>query len=338
MKPCAWINNMMSIETDGWTRPCCLETSNLARISKISNGINVAFHHPTLIKLKQDLEEGFTEKTRAFCYRCEKLENNNQPSMRTSTPFISETRELKILQFKMSNKCQLACAHCGPERSSTWAKILKITPHVQNSFSITDEFLIELRSILPNLEKLKFSGGEPFLDPNHWKILEALADLDRSHCELEYITNGLIRPQYDLWKGWKNIKCSVSADGFEESYEWFRRGAHWAELVDSVYFLKQHSSVDINFAMTPYTIQDYHRANEFWGQNISTFPVVYPRHANLLTFPRNIVESYKNYKDIPFYNSTPKTGHDLPLHRDWALNWDKEWDTPGWANKLFEWI
>ena len=171
---CAWIENMMSIETDGWTRPCCLETSNSARVSPIQDGILNAFNHPRLLDLRDNLKNGYSEQTRHACNRCEQLESRGQPSMRTETYFSSATRELKILQFKMSNKCQLACAHCGPDRSSTWRKLLDIQPRVLDAFEVTDKFLEELVEILPNLEVLKFTGGEPFLDPNHWKILDHL--------------------------------------------------------------------------------------------------------------------------------------------------------------------
>ena len=64
---CNWIENMISVETDGWTRPCCLETDNAARISNINDGIKIAFNHPKLLKLKEDLKAGFSEDTRYAC-------------------------------------------------------------------------------------------------------------------------------------------------------------------------------------------------------------------------------------------------------------------------------
>ena len=335
---CPWLENMMSIETDGWTRPCCLETDNAARISKISDGILKSFNHQKLIQLRQDLTHGFNENTQYACKRCESLESRNQQSMRTTTPTYSGSRELKVLQFKMSNKCQLTCAHCGPDRSSGWRKILNIKPHVIDAFEVTTDFLDELKLLLPQLEVLKFTGGEPFLDPNHWKILEALQAADRSHCRLEYITNGLVRPKHNLWEGWKDITCSVSADGYKDSFEWFRRGASWEELVDGVEDLKTRSSVNINFAVTPYTIQDYHNAKDFWRCDILSYPVVYPNHASLLNFPRSLITSIDNYNTIPFYDSTTTDSDNVGIYKLWAFQWDKQWNTEGWANRLFRWM
>ena len=336
---CAWVENMMSIETDGWTRPCCLETSDLAKIISIDDGIKNAFNHHRLLDLRNNLIDGYSEKTRNYCGRCEQLEVNNQPSMRMSTQFISNTRELKLLQFKMSNKCQLACAHCGPDRSSTWAKVLKITPHVKVAFEITDKFVEELIELLPNITVLKFSGGEPFLDPDHWKLLDKLKHVDRSHCEIQYITNGLVKPRIDLWEGWREIKCSVSVDGFEDTYEWFRRGASWTELLNNIIVLTQHTNLSINYSITPFTFQNYHTAKEYWSKNysFSGFPIVYPDHCNMLKFPQRIIESTDNWQSIPFSTGANSDAF-LSTFIKWAIKSDDQWNTVGLSQKLFSWV
>jgi hypothetical protein len=332
---CAWIENMMSIETDGWTRPCCAEPSKQARIAHINNGIIAAWNDPNLIELRENLYTGYSEKTRPFCNRCEILESANQPSMRTSTKFITEDRTLKTIQFKMSNKCQLTCAHCGPELSTGWKKFLNITPIASDSFKLTDAFLTELGELLPQITCLKFTGGEPFLDPNHWKILEYLKQFDRSHCTLQYITNGISPFRSELWRGWGSINCSVSVDGFEESYEWFRRGAKWSELINGIANLKKVSNVSVNFALTPYTIQDYHVSKNFWG-DIDTYLIVHPRHASLLNFPAESIKQLDNYQSIP--HSDAASGNDLNFYKNWAEDWDVKWNTVGWSKNLFWWM
>lgn len=332
---CAWLENYLVVETDGWTRPCCAEPSKDARIAHISEGIKTAWDNPALLQLRSNLADGYSDKTRPFCNRCEILESANQHSMRTGTKFITQDRTLKTIQFKMSNKCQLTCAHCGPELSTGWKKFLKITPIASDSFKITDTFLTELGEMLSQITCLKFTGGEPFLDPNHWKILEYLKQFDRSHCTLQYITNGISPFKSELWKGWQQVDCSVSVDGFEESYEWFRRGATWAELINGVNNLKEVSNVKINFAITPYTIQDYHVSNKYWG-NMDTYLIVQPRHASLLNFPMNIIEQLDNYQTIP--HASAAIGNDLNLYKNWAGMWDTKWNTTGWANRLFWWM
>jgi hypothetical protein len=327
---------MISIETDGWSRPCCGEPSQNARVSHISNGIKNSFNHPVLLKLKNDLDIGFSESTRNFCRRCEIVENKNQPSLRTNTPFYSQERELKLIQFKLSNKCQLTCAHCGPELSSGWAKLMNIKPHVVEAFKLTDEFLQELSELLPTLSVIKFTGGEPFLDPTHWKILEYLQNFDRSNCEIHYITNGITPYRPELWKGWKSIKLVVSADGIGESYNWFRRGSEWDLLVDCVDKLSLHGNTSIAYSITPYTFHDYKKAVEFWKYKVEPISIVYPNYASLKNFPIHIIQQVDNYTSIPF--TAIAEGNNLHPYKNWASEWDKKWNTEGWAEKIFYWM
>lgn len=327
---------MMSIETDGWTRPCCLETGEQAKISPIKDGIINSFNNIKLLDLRENLKSGFNNQTKPYCYRCESLESKNQPSQRTQTKFLSDKRELKLLQFKMSNKCQLTCAHCGPDRSSGWSKLLGITPHIKNAFEVTDVFLEELVKILPQLEVIKFTGGEPFLDPNHWKILEHLSNFNRKHCELHYITNGISPFKPELWEGWKSVKCSISVDGFEETYEWFRRGSNWSELLQNITRLKNITEISINYALTPFTIQDYHKSKNYWNFNFKAFPIVYPDYMSLKRFPFEEIKKIENYQTIPYSNFA--SGESITYYKKWAENWDKKWGTPGWAEKIIYWM
>jgi MoaA/NifB/PqqE/SkfB family radical SAM enzyme len=197
----------------------------------------------------------------------------------------------------MSNKCQLACAHCGPDLSSSWAKIKNINPKIKKSFTVSDSFIDELIHLLPQIKVLKFTGGEPFLDPDHWKILDKIKHVNRKHCELLYITNGLVKTRYDLWDGFKSVSCSVSVDGFEKSYEWFRRGSNWKELIENVKILEKYSKVSINYSITPYTINDYFNAKSFWKDyDFSAVPIVIPDYCSLLKFPKTYAQKISDWE------------------------------------------
>jgi organic radical activating enzyme len=338
MKPCAWPNNYLVVESDGFTRSCCLETDKGAQIAPIKNGIINAFNDKKIILLQKDLSEtGFSDKTRYACSRCEQVENHNETSLRQNSRKITPDRQLKVIQFKLSNKCQLACAHCGPNLSSTWAKVLKISPHVTNSFEITEDFLSELVSLLPGLDVIKFTGGEPFLDPNHWKILQHIAKYDRKHIKLEYITNGLIKPRYELWDGWKNVSCMVSVDGYEDTYEWFRRGAKWDELTTAVDELSRHSQLSIVTCITPWTIQSYNDTLNFWKYPITFQPVVFPKRTSFEMFPKKLALELANNSSAPYLELATEKG-DMGFYRSWAEESDKTWNTVGACKKIYPWL
>ncbi len=130
---------------------------------------------------------------------------------------------------------------------------------------------------------------------------------------------------------------SVSVDGFEESFEWFRRGASWTELLTYIPRLADHSEVSINYAITPYTLGDYHRSKSFWKYPHSSYPIVFPHYTSLLNFPKSSVEKIPNYDTIPFYNLCAEVGN-LNTYKVWSQGWDHKWGTPGWSEKLFPWI
>lgn len=335
---CAWLDNYLLIDNDGYTRPCCGETFIESRIAKISNGIMAAFNDEKIIELENNLLHGYSEKTKKYCRRCEYAEQKNNISLRLSTPKLSNKREIKKIQFKLSNKCQLACVHCGPIYSSTWAKLNNLTPHVISGNIITTEFLKEFEGLFPNVDYLKFTGGEPFLDPDHWKLLQHLKPFSKSHCTLEYITNGQTLPKFELWEGFKQVNCTVSIDGFNETYEWFRRGSSWEILNSNIETLKQHTNLAVSFSVTPYTIQDYFEAKEFY----SAFPfypnqVVIPAYCSFVKFPKSLLSQLTNFKDIPFaYNNSDNIG-DIVFYQNWADSWDARWNTQSAAKNLFYW-
>lgn len=335
-KPCAWIENMISFETDGWSRPCCGESDQLTRIANVKNGIVNAFNDSKLLELRKNLlDTGFSNLTDYACRRCRVLENLGQESLRNKTSFLTNERQLKVIQFKLSNRCQLTCAHCGPNLSTGWKKYLNIKPIVEQ-INVDEKLLNELSILLPSLSCIKFTGGEPFLDPNHWKILNFLKSYDKSNCELIYITNGLVKPNIDLWKGWKKINCSISIDGFKETYEWFRRSASWHELIENVNYLKEHSNVKINYSITPWTANDFTKTKNFfnWAE-ISWSPVVFPPRSSITEFPKNIAEKYFINKE--FINLTSRTSN-LTLYKQFAKEWDIKWHTVGLSEKLFPWL
>ena len=104
---CGWADNVLVLETDGYTRPCCAEPRESARLEHIKNGMLQAWKSKRLEHLRHNLNEyGFSELTESFCSRCREQEQAGQPSLRTRQPILGNPGELKAIQFKLSNICQ----------------------------------------------------------------------------------------------------------------------------------------------------------------------------------------------------------------------------------------
>ena len=59
---CGWADNILVVETDGWSRPCCGEPSVGSRIQKLQGAtpLQSAWLDPKLVYLRQQLQNGYS--------------------------------------------------------------------------------------------------------------------------------------------------------------------------------------------------------------------------------------------------------------------------------------
>jgi len=85
---------------------------------------------------------------------------------------------------------------------------------------------------------VEFAGGEPLMDPQHYRILDMLVPYG-NNIEIKYATNltTLGKSNRTIWEYWpkfKSVAVNVSIDGIGDSYEYVRGNASWAELVNNI--------------------------------------------------------------------------------------------------------
>jgi len=168
--------------------------------------------------------------------------------------------EIPTIEIKLNNLCNLKCRMCNPLDSTSWndweqvekfykkednflvQKIdtlsLKTKPFL-DSFVDTDNWWASFEKLLPYFRRVEFAGGEPLMDPTHYKILDMLASYG-DNIEIKYATNlttlGINKGRtiYDYWSKFKSVAVNVSIDGIGDSYEYIRGNANWNELVDNI--------------------------------------------------------------------------------------------------------
>ena len=178
--------------------------------------------------------------------------------------------EIPTMEIKLNNLCNLKCRMCHPMDSTSWndwdqvekfyvkennflvQKIndlnLKNKPFL-DSFVDTDNWWNSFKKLLPYFRRVEFAGGEPLMDPTHYKILDMLSEYG-SQIEIKYATNlstlGISkgRTVYDYWPKFKSVAVNVSIDGIENSYEYVRGNADWKQLVDNIQHVKQISNIN----------------------------------------------------------------------------------------------
>ena len=167
--------------------------------------------------------------------------------------------EIPTMELKLNNLCNLACRMCHPMDSTSWTDWSEVKefykaegnimyaiveehdlenkPHL-DKFQDNPEWWASLEKNVPHFRRVEFAGGEPLMDPQHYRILDMLAPYGHQ-IEIKYATNLSMlgksnRTIWEYWPKFKSVAVNVSIDGIGSSYEYIRGNASWAELVHNI--------------------------------------------------------------------------------------------------------
>ncbi len=151
--------------------------------------------------------------------------------------------EVKFADFRLGNRCNLACRMCNPRFSARWDREWR---HVEQDLFSPDSLpedgegwfkdpgvFAQFEKDLPTLDKLHFGGGEPLLEPEMLRYLRACVDSGHSsHIRLSYNTNlTRIPPEArELWPRFQAVVLLVSVDAFGELNEYIRYPSRWSVI------------------------------------------------------------------------------------------------------------
>ena len=168
--------------------------------------------------------------------------------------------EIPTMEIKLNNLCNLKCKMCHPLDSTSWNDWNQVESFYKNE----DNFMVEainnlnlkkkpyldffddnpnwwnsFEKIIPYFRRAEFAGGEPLMDPQHYRILDMLAQYGHQ-IEIKYATNMSVlgikggRSVWDYWPKFKSVAVNVSIDGIGESYEHIRSNANWNTMVENI--------------------------------------------------------------------------------------------------------
>ncbi len=172
---------------------------------------------------------------------------------------------IPLIELKLSNVCNFKCRMCWPKDSSKWVgdwdKVSKFysegdqryieeivdsnnlrKSRVMNLFEKDEYFVDQLLELMSTVEEIEFAGGEPLMDPIHYRVLASIPNPE--NVTLKYSTNLSIMKMgkhnvIDLWKKFKSIKLTISIDGHKDLNAKIRRGADWDLLKSNIALVKK---------------------------------------------------------------------------------------------------
>ena len=167
--------------------------------------------------------------------------------------------EIPTMELKLNNLCNLKCRMCHPMDSTSWNDWSEVKDFYKaegnimyaiveqhdlerkpflDKFQDSPEWWASLEKLLPHFRRVEFAGGEPLMDPQHYRILDMLAPYGHQ-IEIKYATNLSMlgksnRTVWEYWPKFKSVAVNVSIDGISNSYEYIRGNANWSELVNNI--------------------------------------------------------------------------------------------------------
>lgn len=206
-----------------------------------------------------------------------------------------DTPTITNLHLKFNNFCNLACRMCDPWSSSVLAKEHdhkfnnSKNPFLQEVLIPGTPFYDSVYNVLPNLNRLWFSGGEPLIQKEVWNIIEHCVDNGYSkNIQIKFNTNGtvvLTDTQLEKLLSFQNVWMDISQDGIGELAEYIRTKLNWKNWLTN--FEKYHEMHEKykNFNIyvaTALSVYNVHRVDEIYeffksyGIKQSFTPVWFP--------------------------------------------------------------
>ena len=223
---CGALENGIIFHPDGTIAPCCYIDHGYKK------DIDEIFNDPFV-----DIRTGEAPEV---CHQCTSIENHGARSYRQNFKLFSD-RKYRYLDIRNVNSCNMKCRTCGPAYSSLWGQELGLKDFVRK-FDIS-EYLEQL--INNDIVSIYYTGGEPLLNPDHWKLLELLIDKGYSkNISLSYNTNGTIvkykdKDIIDIWKHFKQTSLMISIDATGDEYDILRHGGHWKDVRNNLSTMRE---------------------------------------------------------------------------------------------------
>jgi hypothetical protein len=202
---------------------------------------------------------------------------------------------VKMLKIDTSSTCNATCVTCGSGSSSAWGALERknnIVP--ENNWRIPyDEFTQWLD--YSDIKAVSFRGGEPFLSPTNFDILDQILKHNNTECFVSFVTNGSFdltdRQKHTLSK-FKKVNFCFSIDGIGPVFEYMRYPLSWNKILNNIKWARDNN-IDVGVSYTLSNINLwYHAQTTAWfreqGINFLTNSVYTPTHFQPSALPESI--------------------------------------------------
>ena len=213
----------------------------------------------------------------------------------TTTPKM----DIRYVDLRLGNLCNLKCRMCNPYSSSIWAKewnkvVTKeeqisqdeVTRLAQMDWPTKDKTWDNIKEIMPSVEMIYFTGGEPTLTLQQMSLLEYCIDNNYTNVTLKYNTNLTNIPDklVDYWQHFKQVKLNASVDAYGDLDRYIRYPSSWKKIDENLRRFKAMKNVrlEVHCTVQIYNILKLHELFDYLN------PMRIPVYLNILNHPEQL--------------------------------------------------
>jgi len=260
-----WVHRLVDI--DGKIKECCQTQTSRGHVSEWQETWNDA----EIVGMRESMVAG---RRVGQCKTCYADETGGRKSNRNfhnekylkSPAFVSRVKKSiqngyvveenpTFFEFRFGSLCNLRCKMCSGHYSSAIRKDARhlqeidpagfeqFIPHESSSFDLppdwsTDETSYrQMADLIPFMERVHFSGGEPTMTPEYIDFLQLCVDQDHAkHIHLDVCSNitNIKREMIDLIEHFAVPRLQCSVDGIKGSYEYIRAPGNWDKVRENL--------------------------------------------------------------------------------------------------------
>jgi pyruvate-formate lyase-activating enzyme len=347
----------------GSFRVCCNSNPNTNQIINPENdkpykiykhSIEEMWNSPTYTEVRRQLIAG--EKP-DMCVRCFREEAAGIRSARAGfnekwwndTVVVAEEIpiDVRYVDLRLGNLCNLKCRMCNPWASSMWVKdwnevvpTAKLDPpqlideetlafmNVMTEWPDYKKTGLNFQDIAHTVEEIYLTGGEPTLAKSQYALLDYCIEHDLAKgIRLKYNTNLTNVPpkMIEYWQYFKRVQlnCSIDAVGHRDRY--IRYPSNWEKVVENFDRLRQLDNVYIQIHCTVQALNicvladllDFAQSRNLQSDQVYLNILNHPRGLNVRVLPNKMKQEAEFA--LQDYHHWPKVTDVIKYM--WAEDW-----------------